>query len=427
MADTAFGAPPDRLPRLLAGVRGEGRHLSLEEHLAVHGPLPRLGRSSPDRGLIDLIGRAGLRGRGGADFPTAVKMLAVAGGRERASVVVNGSESEPASAKDAALLRGNPHLVLDGAALAAHAVGAVDVIVAVHAREVTAVRSAVAERASRGWDSVTPAIAAMREGFVSGQETAAVSFLNGGNGLPTFAPPRVAERGIGGRPTLVSNVETLAHIALIARHGAEWFRGLGTADEPGSTLLTLGGAVSRPGVYEAARGAPLSGVIEQAGGATGSIQAFLIGGYEGAWVPASPGRDIALSEAGLSREGGTLGVGLILVLPADACGLTETARIVGFLAGESAGQCGPCVHGLPALAKGMAELARGQARAEIVDRLAAWSWQVTGRGACHHPDGVARLVTSALRTFAADAADHARRQPCAAATRAKGSSRARVG
>jgi NADH:ubiquinone oxidoreductase subunit F (NADH-binding) len=403
---------PRSLPRLLAGIRPDGRPLSLAEHLSIHGPLPETDRRRGGAAVIDLVGRSGLRGRGGAAFPTARKLEAVAAGRGRKIVVANGTEGEPASSKDAVLLAQNPHLVLDGAAAAAAAIGADEVIVAVTAATVGAVDRAVAERARGRADRVRPTVVAVPERFIAGEESALVDFLEGGRGLPRFVPPRPFEAGVGGHPTLIQNVETLAHLALIARHGPDWFRAVGSAEEPGSTLVTLSGALAGPGVYEVARGTLLGDLIDRAGGPTAPLQAFLVGGYAGAWLPADVAWRTPLSEDGMRPHHTILGAGVVIALASDACGVAETATILAYMAAESAGQCGPCVRGLPAIAGAMGELARGNAPRGVIERLEAWSWQVTGRGACHHPDGAARLATSALQTFAGDIADHRRGQPC---------------
>ena len=413
------------LPRLLKGLRSDGRPLSLAEHTAVYGRLPTpigplpssRGRSDPDHGLIDLVERSGLRGRGGAGFPTARKLASVAQARVGPVVVANGAEGEPGSAKDRVLLTCAPHLVLDGAAFAAQAVGAHEVIVATDAVTAKLVRSAIAERTAAGIDLLPPAVAAIPERFIAGEETALVNYLNGGPGLPTFVPPRPYEAGVGGRPTLVQNVETLAHLALIARYGPKWYREMGSADEPGSTLITLSGAVVRPDVYEIARGHRLCDLVGQAGGLNGPVQAFLIGGYAGAWLPAQVAWESGLSDRALAASGGTLAAGVVSAFPRDECGLVKTASILAYLARESAGQCGPCVHGLAAIAGAAHDLARGTASRDVVERLENWAWQVTGRGACHHPDGATRLLLSALRTFAGDVAVHRHHQPCAAAKR----------
>jgi NADH:ubiquinone oxidoreductase subunit F (NADH-binding) len=414
------------LPRLLAGADARGG-ATLGAHLACHG----MGSLAFDPGeLIAAVEQAGLHGRGGAAFPTATKLHAVARGRRgRAVVVANGAEGEPASEKDRVLLAHAPHLVLDGAQLAARAVGASEVILAVRGRA-QATRDALAralgerERAAR--DAVSVRVVAIGDGFVAGEESALVHQLDGGPPAPTFTPPRPFERGVGGRPTLVQNVETLAHVALIARHGAGWFRALGTEAEPGSALVTLGGAVARPGVREIALGTSLETLVAHGGGELASARAVLIGGYFGTWLPAREARGVRLDAAHLHPFGAALGAGVVAVLPADACGVAETARLARWLAGESAGQCGPCVHGLAAIADllhGLVDGRAARARQRVQRRrretaedpihcLHRWSAEIPGRGACRHPDGAVRLVRSALRTFAEDFDAHAQHGAC---------------
>ncbi|MGH9077109.1 MAG: NADH-ubiquinone oxidoreductase-F iron-sulfur binding region domain-containing protein [Acidimicrobiales bacterium] len=406
------------MPRLLRGWHRDGRPMSLSEHVAIHGAVPAVaGRRRGGDALVEVVGRAGLCGRGGAGFPTARKMASVAGRRGRPVVVANGAEGEPASAKDRVLVGQNPHLVLDGAALAAAAVGASRVIVAVTSHNVATVTGAMSERARLDLDRVPLEVIALPERFIAGEESALVDFVNGGPGLPGFVPPRPYERGVGGQPTLVHNVETLAHLALIARHGPGWFRGVGTASEPGSTLVTVTGAVAQPGVLEVPRGARLGDVIGSAGGPSARSGAYLIGGYAGAWMPALPRTWVMpLSEEALRRHGGILGAGVVVVLPLHACGVSETARIMAYLAAQGAGQCGPCVNGLAAMASAAGDLALGTAGGDVVEWLERWAGQVRGRGACRHPDGAARLMASALATFATDVSAHRRHQPCRGAS-----------
>src|ERR1700758_1119977 len=254
----------DRLPRLLAGI-GESGMVSLDEHLEVYGPPADLRAWTPEQ-LIALVEQAGLRGHGGAAFPAAMKMRAVASRRRRPIVVANGSEGEPTSKKDRVLLRQLPHLVLDGAAIAARAVTAKEAIIAVAGdddRSVDRLQVALAERrkARLGSDPQFD-LFLVEPRYLAGQESALVNAINGGPGLPTFTPPRPFERGVHRRPTLVQNVETLAHMALIGRFGAEWFRELGTPRDPGSALVTLSGAVSSPGVYEISHGMSLVELLE---------------------------------------------------------------------------------------------------------------------------------------------------------------------
>jgi NADH:ubiquinone oxidoreductase subunit F (NADH-binding) len=379
---------------------------SLTAHLARHGPLPELrGEAAALQAAVEA---SGLRGRGGAAFPTHVKLRAVAAGR-RPIVVANGVEGEPPSHKDKLLMRINPHLVLDGATAAAAAVGAEQVVIAV-SRNATAAHAALAgaidERARAGGREQFE-LATVPDRFVSGEESALVQWLNGGPAKPSFVPPRPFERGLRGRPTLVQNVETLASLALIARHGPEWFRELGTAGEPGSFLVTLGGAVARPGVTELESGTTLRSALERCDGFRAPPAALLIGGYFGTWVRASDALGAGLSDAELRPLGAALGARAISVLPRSLCGVTETARIAEYLAGESAGQCGPCVFGLRAIADSLGSIAAcDDGAAGALKRLRRLTPQVTGRGACAHPNGATRLVESALAVFADEIGHH---------------------
>ncbi len=394
------------LPRLLPA---DGRPAGLPAHLATHGPLPYRGR----RGLlIDEVHRSGLTGRGGAAFPVHRKLAAVAAAGRRPVVVANGAESEPLSAKDKTLLRYSPHLVLDGLQLAAEAVGARRAVLYLHEDLPLHgwLGELLFERRSNGLDRADVDLVLAPPRFLSGQETAVVNVLNGGPALPTFTPPRTFERGVGGLPTLVQNIETLAHLALIARYGAAWFRGLGTAAEPGSMLASIWQADGSPAVREAAVGTPLRDLL----GLGDHVQAVLIGGYHGTWLPAGQARLLSLSNAALRPAGATAGAGVLAALPARCCGLAETARVARYLALESAGQCGPCLNGLPRIATALAELAGTSPRGPVINDLERWAGLTSGRGACHHPDGAVRFVRSALRVFAAEIRRH-RQGTCAAA------------
>ncbi len=273
-----------RLPRLLPQRLGGGP-ASWAEHRARYGALPVPGRDDGWRGqFIAEVGRSGLTGRGGASFPTARKLRAVAAGRDAPVVIANGTEGEPASAKDKVLLAREPHLVLDGAVLAAHLVGARQAFVVVHEAVREIVDRAAAERRQAHSDGIRVKIRTGADRFVGGEASALVNWVGNGVPLPTATPPRVFEHGLDGRPTLVQNVETLAHLALIGRYGAGWFRSLGTAAEPGSMLVTLIGGVHRPGVYEIEIGQPVGEVLELAGGPAAPLSALLIGGYFGTWA-----------------------------------------------------------------------------------------------------------------------------------------------
>jgi NADH:ubiquinone oxidoreductase subunit F (NADH-binding) len=354
--------------------------------------------------MIALLRDAGLTGRGGAGFPTWRKMAAVADAGRTPVVVANGAEGEPASGKDRVLLAYRPHLVLDGLQLAACALGARTTHLYVPESAAGAIRQVLAGRRRAGLDPVPVTVTVAPRAFIAGEESAVVAAIAGRPAVPADKRVRITESGVRGAPTLVQNVETLAHLALIAGRGAAWFRSAGTVDEPGTFLATVGGAVAAPGVVEAGYGVRLGELVDAAGGATSALQAVLVGGYHGGWVPADPG--LPISRAALAPRGASPGAGILLALPADRCGLVETARIAGYLAAQVAGQCGPCVNGLPRIADTMSDLAHLRGRPGLpaeVHRLAAL---VTGRGACRHPDGTARMINSGLRAFEADVAAH---------------------
>jgi NADH:ubiquinone oxidoreductase subunit F (NADH-binding) len=374
--------------RLLAG-RLDGR---LETHLAENGPLPAL---SPTQ-IVGAARDAGLTGRGGAGFPVWRKLSAVVATGRPAVVIANAAEGEPASGKDKALLAYQPHLILDGLQLAARATGAHAAHVYAPAAALTALRARLAERRTAGLDPVPVKLHAAPDAFVSGEETAVVAAISGRPAVPRDKLIRITDAG-----TLVQNVETLAHLALIARYGPGWFRRAGTPDEPGTFLATVSGAVAAPGVVELPLGVRLGDLLATAGGPSSPLQAVLVGGYHGGWVPAD--MNLPLSREALSPYGTAPGAGVVIALSAETCGLRETARIASYLADQAAGQCGPCVNGLPRMAATLTDLAHGKGRPAEVERLARL---VSGRGACRHPDGTARLVLSALRAFESDVNAH---------------------
>ncbi|WP_020128620.1 NADH-ubiquinone oxidoreductase-F iron-sulfur binding region domain-containing protein [Streptomyces sp. 303MFCol5.2] len=346
--------------------------------------------------LLRTFAESGLTGRGGAGFPTYRKLVSVAeAGRRtgRAPVVVaNGAEGEPASRKDRTLLRLSPHLVLDGLQLAARTVGAGEAYLAVE-DGATWLESALAQRTA---DPLPVKVVRLPRSFLSGQAAALARYVSGGAALPTHQRPPVRERGVHRAPTLVQNVETLAHLALVARYGADWYRTAGTPAQPGSALCTVHVPGREPRVVEAPYGLPLGRLLPLEG-----ARAVLVGGYHGSWIPASEAAELAL-------DAGYLGAGVLAALPVDRCGLAETARVLRYLALQSAGQCGPCLNGLPRIAGAFRTLAAPGPQGTVRADLARWSGLVEGRGACHHPDGTVRLVRSALTTFAAEVDAHAR-------------------
>jgi NADH:ubiquinone oxidoreductase subunit F (NADH-binding) len=372
----------------------------LAAHLARSGPLPWRRRAGV---LIDDIRAAGLTGRGGAGFPAWRKLATVAEGSD-AVVIGNGAEGEPASSKDHTLLVRAPHLVLDGLQLAAETVRAAEAYLYVHKDAADAVRKALAERA--GLEALPVTVVLAPDYFVAGEESAVVAAIEGRPALPADRLELTPRSGVRGRPTLVQNVETLAHLAQIARYGPQWFRQRGTADEPGTFLATVSGAVRHGGVYEVPVGLPLADLLAKAGGPAGELRAALVGGYHGTWVPAADAR-IPLSGSALAPIGGSLGAGVVVALDDTRCGLKAAADVMNYLASQSARQCGPCLHGLPALARTMTELAEGAHR-DLPERAARLAALVERRGACRHPDGAARFARSSLAVFGDEIARHLR-------------------
>jgi NADH:ubiquinone oxidoreductase subunit F (NADH-binding) len=399
--------------RLLAGWVETGGRASYDAHRERYGPLPDVPDRRARARLIGAVDRAGLRGRGGSGFPTARKLTGVAEGRRPRIVVGNGCEGEPASGKDRALLALAPHLVIDGLLLAAAAVGAGEAVLCVHEGDGSGLQDALAERAEQ--DALAVRVVGVPHRYVASEASALARFLTTGDARPTVTPPRQARRGVRGRPTLVDNVETLAHLALIARYGAGWYRACGTDDSPGTTLVTVGGAVELPGVYEIEHGVRLGPVIDLAGGPTAPVQAVLAGGLSGVWLPLPAAGDVPWTADGLRRAGLDGGVAALTVLPRRACGIAETARALHYLATETARQCGPCMFGLPAIAADMTALAAGRLGPVGLTRLRERLAVIPGRGACAHPDGAVRHAESALRVFADDVTLHAAGAPCASA------------
>ena len=382
-------------PRLLAGL-DQYAVLDLRRHLAVHGRLSAVGR---DR-LLGAVREVALAGRGGAGFPLAAKLDALAPGRP--VVVVNGSESEPASWKDRTLLRRAPHLVLDGALAIGGAFQADRVIVVLHDRVThDVVQRALSERPDgRGVE-----VRMIEGGFVSGEARAVVRALDGGPALPTGRRTLPVLSGVGGAPTLLSNVETFAQLAVLLRLGPSRYRDTGTHAEPGTTLLTVCGAVAHPGVVEIPIGTPLPILLSAVGGQ--AARHTVLGGYHGAWLPVS---DFPLTRAGAASVCGTLGAGVLAVVDESTCALGELARVAAWLAAQSVQQCGPCRFGLPALAADVDLLWRG--RGDGYRAALQHANVVTGRGACAHPDGAARFVLSALTQLRDEVEQHAASAGC---------------
>ncbi|MCX5263462.1 NADH-quinone oxidoreductase subunit NuoF family protein [Streptomyces sp. NBC_00199] len=394
------------LPQLTSGFDLVER-LDLPMHLKVHGPLEPLGGEA----LAKLSENINLKGRGGAGFPFHKKLRSVAEAAikrgVRPVVVVNGSEDEPACRKDTVLINRAPHLILDGALLVAEALGARTLVVGV-TRESTqrSMEAALSERGlSNGRRSALKAFVQRNPiRMVTGAAASLIRSIDGGPPIPPGRKVSASQNGVGGAPTLLSNAETFAQLAIAARIGPERYGNTGLYDEPGTVMLTVSGAVARPMVIEVPTGVPLRYVLQLAG-APPVPQGVLTGGYHGKWIDAATVNEAVVSRNSLDAVGGALGAGAILPISQETCPLGESLRVAQWLADESAGQCGPCYLGLPAAARGMEDIINGGGPAAL-EALKQVAKNVKRRGACSHPDGSAMFLESTIKAFTDDLAAH---------------------
>jgi NADH:ubiquinone oxidoreductase subunit F (NADH-binding) len=352
--------------------------------------------------LLDEVERSGLLGRGGAAFPLAVKLRAVRDNGIRSGLgtvlIANGEEGEPASIKDRWLLRNRPHLVLDGLRLAAAVVSADRAHVYVSDQEsARSIETALGELGAGALGGINVAVRIVDPTYIAGEETAAVRVLNGGPAKPTDKPPRPFEEGVAGRPTLVSNVETLANLPYIQQHGSSAFRDQGTANSPGTLLVTITGADRSPGLYEVPHGLPITELLALHGVSADRVQGALMGGYFSGLL------DRRVLDANVDHEtfrglGCGLGCGAISLLT-DDCAVAVAASVLAYFDRENAGQCGSCFNGTAAMAAAAGALRDGVATDEDVARLRRWSVVLRGRGACATLDAATNVAASLLDQF----------------------------
>ena len=394
--------------RLTAGLDRMPR-LDLEAHRDIFGPLPRLSAEE----LISMTEQVDLRGQGGAAFPFARKLSAVVKNAEDNDcapvVVVNATEGEPGSAKDKMLMIRSPYLILSGAALVAEAIGADEIVVGVAGNELANRSMEAAIAAEPGLRKIARVVQ-MPDRFISGESGALVRGINGKRPVPPGRKVLASDFGVADLPTLLSNASTFAQLAVLALLGPERFAAVGMPEEPGTVLLSVGGSAANPAVVEVPTGVPLAAVLDICQAPAGD--GVLVGGYHGMWLPAGTAYVVPVSREGLAAVGGTLGSGIVLPLGDGTCPLGEVSRIASYLAGESAGQCGPCKLGLPSIARALAALIDGSGGIEALDVARRSAAGVAGRGACSHPDGVTRFVLSALDVFTEDLAAHVFHSSC---------------
>ncbi|RDI45071.1 NADH-ubiquinone oxidoreductase-F iron-sulfur binding region domain-containing protein [Nocardia mexicana] len=400
VGELTVAALPGYVPRLL-------RSVDTEDYAEYRADGGYRTLTSPDA-LLDAVRRSGLRGRGGAAFPLAVKLRTVHDAHLRGDatvVVANGEEGEPASVKDKWLMRKRPHLVLDGLRLAAAVAGARRAYVYVSDEEsARRIDAALTELDGAGIAEVAIELVTVAPGYVAGEETAAIRAIDGGPAKPSDKPPRPFERGVGGAPTAVSNVETLAHLPFVHRYGGAEFRALGTADSPGTFLATVTGAGRTPALYELPHGIPFTDLLALHGVSPEVVSGALMGGY----FAGPAGREIlgaTLDHTSLAALGSGLGCGAIALLTCE-CPVAVAAAVLSYFDRENAGQCGSCFNGTAAMAAAASALRDGRATTADVDRLRRWSVVLRGRGACGTLDGAANVATSLVTRFEAEVRAH---------------------
>ena len=369
--------------------------------------------ASGPEALVDLVARAGLRGRGGAGYPTADKWrVARAQDDPERIVVANGIEADPGALVDRTLMELDPHAVVEGTALAALAVGARTAIIAVNADYGLAIerlRGAVTAAEDAGYLGSAPGqgvelrveVRPLRGAFVLGEETVLLRALRSDRGMPEQRPPYPAVRGLDGHPTVVNNVETLAAIPWIVRHGAEAFTAAGRNGQAGTKLVQLAGSARQTGVAEVPLGTPLREILERVGGgmmAGSTLKALLVGGPAGGFLPESA-LDTPLDPAALGTAGACLGSGQLLVVDQRAC-LVELGRLMErFMSDESCGKCIPCRIGTRRLYEIADRATAGRPRPTDPQLLLDLAADVHDGSLCGHGILAPNPLTSGMRYF----------------------------
>ncbi|MDQ4005902.1 MAG: SLBB domain-containing protein [Actinomycetota bacterium] len=389
---------------------------TLEEYVALDGGAGlSAALETPPEEVIEEIRRSGLRGRGGAGFPTGIKWRTV---REDPSpitfMVCNGAEGEPGTFKDRWLLRTNPYQVLEGLAIAAHAVGAQKAFIGVKAgfeREIGRLRAAMEEMAAGNMLGAIPVeLVEGPDEYLFGEEKALLEVIEGNPPLPRTVPPfmeGVFREPGSPNPTAVNNVETLANVPHIIRNGAEWFRSVGTERSPGTMLFTLSGDVAHPGLYELPLGYSLRDLAYSVGGGPPEgqeLKTIVPGASNTILLPEQ--LDTPLDFDAMREVGSGLGSGGFIVYDDSACIVRITLAFSRFLYVESCAQCPACKHGTGQITHLLERIERGEGSDVDVETILARCLTVTDAQRCALPTGETLLVQSAIQTFGQEFVDH---------------------
>ncbi|MDP2652803.1 MAG: NADH-ubiquinone oxidoreductase-F iron-sulfur binding region domain-containing protein [Candidatus Omnitrophota bacterium] len=394
---------------------------NLEEYKAASGlkGLQRA-RSMAPREVIDEVKKAGLRGRGGAGFPAAIKWTtAFEDTSSRKFVVCNGSEGEPGTYKDRYLIQKNPYQLVEGIMIVSHVVGAEQAFIGMKAkfiREVARVKKAIEEMTQAGF--IKPGYLEVVPGpdeYLFGEEKALLEVVDGRGALPRIMPPFMqGVRCAPGEynPTVVNNVETLSHVSHIMAKGAEWFRSIGCADTPGTMIFTLCGDVKRPGMYELPLGTTLRELIYDLGGGPAGghpIRAVFSGVANKVMTPEI--FDTPMAFGTLREAGGGLGSAGFIVYDESMCMVKAAAMFSSFLARESCGQCVPCNTGARLITEHLRLYESGQAKSHTMEDILTECGRVTNQTRCFLPAEESILISSMVRKFVKDFEAHVQ-SPC---------------
>jgi len=410
------GVPEGR--ESLGAYRGRSGYVALSKAL----------QASPEE-LIKVVSDAGLRGRGGAGFPTGKKWQFTREAPEQPRyLVMNGGEDEPGSKKDRVLLENLPHLVLEGAILGAYAIGATKIYLYINARYDVATQSindAIAEAKGAGYlgknilgsgFDLDIEVTAAPHNYVAGEDTAVIEVIEGKKAWPRQKPPFPVTVGLFGKPTLVNNVETLANVAPIALRGADWYRKFGTTESSGTMIFSLNDDVNRPGVYELPFGTPLRYLIEECGGGMKSgekIKAIMPAAPSSAFLPAEK-IDTPLDHNSMRDAGSALGCGVVRLIAEGTCIVEEVLKISEFFTAESCGQCPACRMETNTLTMMLKKVQAGQGGQPILEQFGKILAFNKGKGFCSLIGMPGPPIESALKLFPADFEAHLTTGKCPA-------------
>ncbi len=399
--------PPQGLdmPWTLASYRERGGYEAWEEVLR---------KQTPREEIIEIIKSSGLRGRGGAGFPTGLKLSFMprdAAGQKY--IVCNSDESEPGTFKDRDILRFNPHQVIEGMALAGYAIGATvgfNYIRGEYHEPWQRFESALDEAREAGLlgndllgSGIEFELHSQRGAgaYICGEETALLESLEGKKGQPRFKPPFPAQVGAFGKPTTINNTETLASIPPIIRNGPDWFAKIGVENSGGTKIYSVSGHVNRPGNYEVPMGIPFRDLLTLAGGMQDgrTLKAVIPGGSSVPVVPADAIMECTMDYEGLTNVGSALGAGSVIVMDETTCMVEVLERISYFYFAESCGQCTPCREGTGWLYRMIKRIRSGEGTHQDLDRLKSVADRIEGRTICALGDAAAWPVQSFLKHF----------------------------